>query len=86
MNYNKNDASGVTGICVLSESHASLHTFPEFEKPFISIDLYSCKPFDVDKIVKFTTDYWGALRTDYTVFNRFVGQPQTIAQGLQCTQ
>lgn len=33
---------GVTGVCVLSQSHFSIHTWPE--KNFASIDIFTCGP------------------------------------------
>jgi S-adenosylmethionine decarboxylase len=33
---------GVTGICILSQSHFSIHTWPE--KNFASIDIFTCGP------------------------------------------
>ena len=31
---------GMTGVCVLEESHASVHTWPEYG--YVSIDVYTC--------------------------------------------
>jgi S-adenosylmethionine decarboxylase len=42
---------GVSGIVLIAESHISIHTFPE--KGFLSVDIFSCKDFDVD----YATDY-----------------------------
>jgi len=33
---------GITGFVVLSESHMSIHTFPE--TGYVALDLYCCKP------------------------------------------
>jgi S-adenosylmethionine decarboxylase len=38
------DEGGVTGICVLSTSHCSIHTWPL--RPFFVMDVYSCRDFD----------------------------------------
>jgi len=76
--YNLTEGSGNSGIAVLAESHTALHGFAEKENPFLSICLYSCKPFDVKRIVDFTTSYWGARRADIVVMNRFIGKPQVI--------
>ena len=37
---------GITGVTVIAESHISLHTYPR--KRFVFVDLFSCKPFDVE--------------------------------------
>ena len=38
------DEGGVTGVCVLSTSHCSIHTWPL--RPFFVMDVYSCRDFD----------------------------------------
>ncbi len=38
--------SGISSIVVLAESHISIHTYPEI--CFFSMDIYSCKEFDVE--------------------------------------
>ena len=38
------DEGGVTGICVLSTSHCSIHTWPL--RPFFVMDVYSCRDFE----------------------------------------
>jgi S-adenosylmethionine decarboxylase len=38
---------GITGVTVIAESHISLHTYPR--KNFVFVDLFSCKPFDVER-------------------------------------
>lgn len=37
---------GITGQVVIAESHLSVHSFTE--KGFVFLDIFSCKPFDVD--------------------------------------
>ncbi len=39
--------AGITGVTIIAESHISLHTYPQ--KQFVFVDLFSCKPFDVDR-------------------------------------
>ena len=46
---------GVSAITVWLESHASLHSWP-LDK-YISIDLFSCKTFEYDEILKFTKEF-----------------------------
>jgi S-adenosylmethionine decarboxylase len=38
---------GITGVTIIAESHISLHTYPK--KNFVFVDIFSCKPFDVEK-------------------------------------
>ena len=45
------DQGGISGFIMIAESHISIHTFPD--KGFLTADVYSCKPFDTEKTVKF---------------------------------
>lgn len=80
MEYNKTDGAGNTGIVVLSESHGALHGFPEQIHPFLSICLYSCKPFDHEKITEYTLEYWDAKLANIVLMERYIGKPQVITQ------
>jgi S-adenosylmethionine decarboxylase len=42
---------GVSGIVLIAESHISIHTFPD--KEFVTLDIFSCKDFNVDEAVKY---------------------------------
>ena len=42
------DSGGLTGFAVLTTSHISIHTFPLTSE--FRFDVYSCKPFDYDKV------------------------------------
>ena len=78
---NKNGNSGVTGIAVLAESHAAIHTFPEKDDPFMSVCLYSCKWYDADEIINHTNEFWDVKENHYVVMNRYLGRPQEINRG-----
>ncbi len=41
---------GISGFVLIAESHISIHTFPE--KQYLSLDMFSCKPFDTQKAVQ----------------------------------
>jgi S-adenosylmethionine decarboxylase len=41
---------GVSGLVFIAESHISLHTF--VERNFINIDVFSCKDFDAEQVIK----------------------------------
>ena len=47
----KGKPAGVTGFVVIAESHLSVHTYPE--TGYFAMDLFSCKPFDVDKAIAY---------------------------------
>ena len=40
---------GVSGIVIIAESHLAIHTFPD--KGFLTVDIFSCKEFDVREAV-----------------------------------
>ncbi len=58
------DEGGVTGICVLSTSHCSIHTWPL--RPFFVMDVYSCRDFDPADIERFLTTRLGAYDLQVT--------------------
>ena len=48
------DPGGFSGFVMIQESHISIHTFAR--RGFVTIDLYSCKPFNTEGIVEFLKD------------------------------
>lgn len=44
------DNGGVSAIVIIAESHISIHTFPNNDG-FMSIDMFSCKEFDIEKVI-----------------------------------
>ena len=41
---------GVSGFVMIAESHISIHTF--VEQKYLNIDVFSCKNFDAERIIK----------------------------------
>lgn len=58
------DEGGVTGVCVLSTSHCSIHTWPL--RPFFVMDVYSCRDFDPADVERFLTSRLGAYDLQVT--------------------
>ena len=58
------DEGGVTGVCVLSTSHCSIHTWPL--RPFFVMDVYSCRDFDTAQVETFLADRLGAYDLQVT--------------------
>jgi S-adenosylmethionine decarboxylase len=58
------DEGGVTGVCVLSTSHCSIHTWPL--RPFFVMDVYSCRDFDAADVERFLTTRLGAYDLQVT--------------------
>ena len=80
LDYNKTEGSGITGISVLAESHAAIHTFPEKQDPFMSVCLYSCKSYDEERIIEYTNKYWDVKENNLVIMHRYVGSPQEISR------
>lgn len=80
LDYNKSEGSGVTGICVLAESHAAIHTFPEKKDPFMSVCLYSCKSYNEEAIINHTNKYWDIKENNAVIMHRYVGKSQEITK------
>lgn len=52
------DEGGVTGVCVLSTSHCSIHTWPL--RPFFVMDVYSCRDFEPSTVESMLREKLGA--------------------------
>jgi S-adenosylmethionine decarboxylase len=58
------DEGGVTGVCVLSTSHCSIHTWPL--RPFFVMDVYSCRDFDPVAVETFLAERLGGYDLQVT--------------------
>jgi S-adenosylmethionine/arginine decarboxylase-like enzyme len=58
------DEGGVTGVCVLSTSHCSIHTWPL--RPFFVMDVYSCRDFETSAVERFVMERLGAYDLQVT--------------------
>jgi len=59
---------GVSGFVMIYESHISCHTWPALG--YVSMDVYSCKPFDHKKTIKFLKKFWGSRTMKIRVVKR----------------
>ncbi len=59
---------GVSGIVLIAESHISCHTFPE--KNYVSIDIFSCKEFDVENATEIIVSRFEAKTYEKNFFMR----------------
>ncbi len=48
---------GVTGVVVISTSHASLHCWDECDEPFLKMDLYSCANFSSATVIEMIREF-----------------------------
>lgn len=59
---------GVTGFQVITESHLSIHTFSDWGTAWL--DLFSCKDFDGDALVRSVLAALGGKLAEYQVVAR----------------
>jgi S-adenosylmethionine decarboxylase len=59
---------GITGIVIIAESHLSVHSFED--KGYTFIDMFSCKPFDVEKAEKYIMDLFQPEKVERNLIQR----------------
>jgi S-adenosylmethionine decarboxylase len=59
---------GVSGVVVISESHLSIHTWPEYG--YAALDFYTCGDTDPKVACQFVADTLGANHIQTTVVSR----------------
>ncbi len=59
---------GISGFVFIAESHISLHTF--VERCYINIDVFSCKDFNAEQVVKDFRDKFKLTRLSSRLINR----------------
>ena len=55
------DGGGATGLVLLSESHASFHTYPE--RGYVAFDLFACGDADLEGLVERILARWAPGRS-----------------------
>jgi S-adenosylmethionine/arginine decarboxylase-like enzyme len=61
--------AGLTGFVGLTTSHASFHAWDRVAKPFIQMDLYSCRKFDPAVVVRHLAQF-EPTAINYQMINR----------------
>ena len=64
----KPEDSGISGFVFIAESHISIHTF--VERSYINIDVFSCKDFDAEQVIKDFKDKFQLTRFSSRLINR----------------
>ncbi len=59
---------GLSGFVLIAESHISIHTFPE--KNFVSVDIFSCKTFDLEFAGEYLKNAFGMEKVECNVLDR----------------
>lgn len=70
---------GLTGTVTLATSHASIHIWDNSEPPMVQFDIYSCKEFTLDQVMK-CFDPWGLIRAEWIMIDRN-STPTITSQG-----
>lgn len=60
---------GVTGVVVIETSHISCHCWDSIPQPFLKADVYSCKDYDVQVVLRMF-ERFQPTRLDYLVVDR----------------
>jgi len=69
VSFNRFPPNGVSGVVVISESHISTHTWPEFE--YGALDIYTCgEDVDPEKAIIFAVEEFGAKTSHMTEITR----------------
>ncbi len=67
---------GISGFVIIAESHISIHTFPE--KEYFSLDIFSCKDFDIDKAIEIIKNYFKTDKLEIRTANRGTEFPRDL--------
>lgn len=59
---------GISSFVFIAESHISIHTF--VERCYINIDVFSCKDFNAEQVVKDFKDKFHLIRLSSRLINR----------------
>jgi S-adenosylmethionine/arginine decarboxylase-like enzyme len=70
---------GLTGTVTLATSHASIHIWDNAEPPMVQFDIYSCKEFTLEQVMK-CFDPWGLIKAEWVMIDRN-GTPTITSQG-----
>ena len=67
---------GLSGFVLIAESHISIHTFPE--KNFISVDIFSCKEFDVELAEAYLKNAFEFVKAESRLLDRGTEFPKNL--------
>ena len=63
------DKRGFSGVVILYESHAAIHTYPELGEAFV--DIFSCSEYSAETVENVLREYYGDFSiVEKTLFDR----------------
>jgi S-adenosylmethionine decarboxylase len=77
ISVNRFPPSGVSGVIVISESHISIHTWPEYK--YGALDFYTCgSSVEPEKAVLYAVEAFGATTSHVTEITRGIEEGDKI--------
>ncbi len=77
ISFSRFPPNGVSGVVVISESHISTHTWPEYG--YVAIDIYTCgKQVDPEKAVVFAVEAFGSSTSHITEITRGIDEGDSV--------
>lgn len=71
---------GLTGTVTLATSHGSLHCWDQLTPAMVQFDLYSCKEFTLEQVIK-CFEPWGLISYSYVMIDRNDNDFNIISKG-----
>jgi len=75
------DRGGISAVVIIAESHISIHTFPS--RNYMSVDIFSCKNFDVNKTIEFIVKSFGVKKFEKKLLNRGLEFPREVPKAVE---
>lgn len=80
--FHKFAPQGVSGVVIISESHLTIHTFPEHG--YASIDVYTCGDLDPNIAADYIANSLGAETCEKVEFSRGIDPIQMKKNNVVC--
>ena len=71
---------GLTGTVTLATSHASIHIWDEEKPSIVQFDIYSCKCFELEQVMK-CFEPFGLVKAEWVMIDRN-DKPTIVSEGI----